>query len=162
MASKLANKMADKESTKKGKAKEKTTKKKSGKKETAKAAEAVKAGNSQKATIRESASRLKKDLEEFLDLVEKGGSQISPEELQGFEERQFEHITSKIADAIISKVGEKAFNDTTKALKAGKISLTEASSKLGLKMGDLVLALEARKVFSEAELRKRLTPDRKP
>jgi len=116
----------------------------------------------EKETMRESAARLKKNLDDFLTLVESEGSQLSPEELQGFEDRQFDHITKKIADAIITRIGEKKFKTISKQLKSGKITLHEAATQTNLKMGDLFLILETRKVFSEEELRKKLSRDRKP
>ena len=113
-------------------------------------------------TMRESAAKLRKDLEEFMVLIESEGSRLPPEELQGFEERQFRHITSQIADAIISRIGEKKFRKTSEKLKSGEITPTKAAADLGIKMGDLVLILEARKVFSEEKLKKLLDSNRKP
>jgi len=116
----------------------------------------------EKETLRESAARLKKDLEAFIELMEKEGGHLSPEEFKDFEDKQFRHIISKIADSIIDRIGEQEFREVSGKLKKKKITLEEAAKELGINMGDLVLILEARKVFTEEALQDLLSGNRKP
>ena len=86
-------------------------------------------------------------------------SPLPPEklyELRDFEERQLDYITSKIVDAITERVGKEKLERAIKDLKAGKLTIRQASKKLGIKTGDLIMVLEKRKVFPKTELEKRL------
>jgi len=123
--------------------------------------EEKKGESKKKETIREAASRLEKDLESFMEIVEEEGTHLPPEELQGFEQRQFNHITSKIADAIIKKVGEKNFEKVAADLKSDKITPRQAAETLKIKLGDLVLALEARKILTEKQIWQKLRKEGK-
>ena len=104
--------------------------------------------------------KIKEEIDEVFDLIEGEETLKTIDEIRGFEEKQFNYITSKIAHAIIARVGSQKFNQAVKQLKTNQISLKQAAKNLGLKMGDLLLILEHEKALSEADLERKLRDQR--
>ena len=106
--------------------------------------------------LNEITSKVKKDVNSLRDFMEEEGTLRSVSDILSFEQKQFDYITSKICKAILGRIGRKKFQETVRQLKSGKLTLSQAAKKLGLKMGDLLLLLEKEKAIPKADLDKKI------
>jgi len=104
--------------------------------------------------------KIKEEIDEVFDLIEGEGTLKTIDELRGFEQKQFDYITSKISTAILNRIGRQNFDRAVKQLKSNQITLKQAAKNLNLKMGDLLLVLEHENALPEADLERKLKKDR--
>jgi len=112
-----------------------------------------------KTTLRQAAEEYERDLQSFMEILSQRGLALpeeKTEDLQGFERRQYDYVIGKIAGAIKERAGKDQVDVVKKGVSAGSITVKDGAKKLGLKLGDFAIVLEAEGLLNKKEIKEQL------
>ncbi len=112
-----------------------------------------------KTTLRQVAEEYERDLQSFMEILSQRGLALpeeKTEDLQGFERRQYDYVIGKIAGAIKERAGKDQVDVVKKGVSAGSITVKDGAKKLGLKLGDFAIVLEAEGLLNKKEIKEQL------
>lgn len=110
-------------------------------------------------TLRTAAEEYDHDLQTFMEILSQKGLAMPEEkieELQGFERRQYEYIIHKIGEAVRERAGRKQVEAVKKSILAGKLTVQDGAEKLGLRLGDFAILLEADGLLNKKKISRQL------